>query len=396
MKKSLLPTSILITLLLLLPVVTQAESSLRDNETSIPNEVKEEMERLSDESDFSDWQAFFDDITASYGVGSEYDSVKSMVESIASGGTDISVSTAMDIALELLLPNLFSTLRQLTVILVLSVLVGLCSVIVPEGQAKETLMLFISCTAVLTVVGIFSDLVAEAADFIESSAGFCSAATPVLLGLLSTLGLSGTSKFLSPTLIFLADGIIAAIRSVVIPILLLSGVLSVLSVICEKLNFGKLFKQIQKSVKWGMGLLSAIYIAVTSVGGLCASTADSIGLRTAKYTLDKLIPAVGGMVSGTVDSVLAGGYLLKNAAGVTSLILLAGFAARPILKIAGGIIAVRLAAGISGMTGDDKIPKLLENSADALTGVFSACCAVLSMLFITLIIIINTGGAMFR
>ncbi len=396
MKNRLFLMIVAVVLLVSLPVLSEAESSVRDSESSIPDEVREEMERLSDENDFSGWQEFFDDMTASYGIGGEYDSVKSMVEAIASDGADISVSSAVDIAYELLIPNLFSTLKQLAAILALSVMVGLCSAIVPDGQAKETLALFMCCTAVLTVVGTFSDLAAEASKFIEWSAGFCSAATPVLLGLLSALGLSGTAKFLSPTLVFLSDAIIAVIRSVIMPLLLLAGVLSILSVICERISFGKLFKQIQKSIKWALGLLSVIYIAVTSVGGLCASTADSIGLRTAKYTLDKIIPAVGGMVAGTVDSVLAGGYLLKNAAGVTSLILLVGLAARPILKIAGGIIALRIASGISGMTGDDKIPKLLENSADSLSGIFSACCAVLSMVFIAIIVIINTGSAMFR
>lgn len=85
--------------------------------------------------------------------------------------------------------------------------------------------------------------------------------------------------------------------------LLAAGVLTIVDGLSDKLKVGRTVKLLHKSVKWLLGLLTTVYIAVTVVGGMTAGAADGISVRTAKYAIDRLVPAAGGMVTGAADAV---------------------------------------------------------------------------------------------
>ena len=139
--------------------------------------------------------------------------------------------------------------------------------------------------------------------------------------------------------------------------------------------------------------MSTVFFSITAIQGMVASTYDSVSIRTAKYTIDKAVPIVGGMISGTIDTVLGCGILLKNAAGITAILIVASIIAAPLMRIAGLIFTCRITAAICEPVTDKRLAKMLSCIAEVSTYLFAAVAAVGAMFAITVGLIVATGNA---
>ena len=255
-------------------------------------------------------------------------------------------------------------------------------------------MLIISGVSILALVAYFTSIAAEAVNTVSRIGNFCSLAAPVLLGLMTALGCAGTVKVMSPMLVLLSNSILIVLGKIVLPLLIAGGVVVAVNALSDKLKLIRTVKLIQNTVKWLLGLVTTVYIAATSIGGIAAGAADGVSIRTAKYAIDKLIPAVGGMVGSAVDAVIGGGIVLKNAAGVTAILILAGISLGPILKLFAGMMAIRISAAIAEPFSDNRITQLLDGTADIVSYLFAAVCAACSLLMISIMITIATGNTL--
>ena len=381
-------------LMMLLPADCLAEPEAEDD-TDSSAELEEELKRLASETDFSSWQAYFDELKASNTAMSEYASVGEFIEYLALGEASIDTGVGIGFIKNLFLPKLRAALAELVTVIALSLLSGLCGIALGDDSGtKQVLMLIISGVSILALVAYFTSIAAEAVNTVSRIGNFCSLAAPVLLGLMTALGCAGTVKVMSPMLVLLSNSILVVLGKIVLPLLIAGGVVVAVNALSDKLKLSRTVKLIQNTVKWLLGLVTTVYIAATSIGGIAAGAADGVSIRTAKYAIDKLIPAVGGMVGSAVDAVIGGGIVLKNAAGVTAILILAGISLGPVLKLFAGMTALRISAAIAEPFSDNRITQLLDGTADIVSYLFAAVCAACSLLLISIMIIIATGNTL--
>ena len=364
------------------------------SDEKIQEDTETELKRLLEETDLYEWQKYFDELPALTGKTPEYENIERMIESIALSPGEMKQDRIIGNFKALLFPSFTRSVKRLTGVIAAALLTGFCAIASGDGkqELKNTLMLFICAVSVLALTAVFSDIAAETTDAIKRTERFSAAAEPVLMGLLTALGCRNSVKFLSPAFVFLSGNIIAFIKNAVMPLLLAAGVLTVTNGLTNRLKLGNLVKLLQKTVKWMLGLAAAVYIAFTAVGGISAGTADGISIRTAKYAVDRLVPAVGGMVTGAVDAAISGALLLKNAAGIVSIILLTAITLKPLIELLGTMLALRLTAAVIQPFADERITKMIEGTAENVNLLFASLAAVTSMFVITAVIIISTGS----
>ena len=297
---------------------------------------------------------------------------------------------------DIFVPNLRFALVRTAGIAALGILTGLCGIAIGDECAgtKKMLLLFLCAAAILSISAVFSDLTGTAADAIGKIRCFSETVEPIMIGLLTAMGCAKTAKLMNPMLVFLINGIVYVIEKIVLPMLLAAGVLTIVDGLSDKLKVGRTVKLLHKSVKWLLGLLTTVYIAVTVVGGMTAGAADGISVRTAKYAIDRLVPAAGGMVTGAADAVLGSSALLKNSAGTVAIILAAAVIAKPMLTVAGGMFALRITSAICEPFSDERIPKMLDGIAETVSYLFAAVAAVTGMFVISLVVMLLTGNAL--
>lgn len=80
-------------------------------------------------------------------------------------------------------------------------------------------------------------------------------------------------------------------------------------------------------------VLSMLLLASLSFQGSLASSADSVAIRTVKYTASSAIPLVGGTVSGALGALHASLSLLKSTLGGTAVIALLFLLLPPLLEV---------------------------------------------------------------
>ena len=215
-----------------------------------------------------------------------------------------------------------------------------------------------------------------------------------MLGLLTSLGCAGSARLLSPTMIVLSNIILSVIGNIIIPLLLAGGILSIINGLTDKMKLSRSIKFINSTVKWVLGLMTTVYIAVNTIEGLTAGTADRITLRTTRYAIDKLIPAVGGMVSGAVDAVIGGAVILKNAVGLAAILIIAAIVIRPIMMLIAGMLSLRISSAIIEPFAEPGITGILDGNADTISYLFAAVSAAASMFIVNIMVIMSLGNTL--
>lgn len=249
------------------------------------------------------------------------------------------------------------------------------------------------CFAIGVAMVSFLSLADLARGAIERTSTFVELAFPALLTLLTAGGGIASAGIFQPAMTMLCSGVSVALQTVVLPVILMGGVFGMLNNITGKVQLGQFFNLSKTVAKWMIGLISTLYFGVTSLQGLTAASFDGVSIRTAKFALDKMVPIVGGMVSGTVDTVLGCAVLVKNAVGVAAILIAFGIVIVPLVRIGIGMLSFRLAAAVCEPIADARIPKMLASLADVLTYLFAAAASLSIMFMITVGLIMGAGNA---
>ncbi len=355
-------------------------------------ELKQEFERLLDELDLSRWQEYFDNMCESFNGILDFDDVEQMIRSVAEDDGVLNFNKNNSLKTWFIL-NLRSMIKPMSEIIVTGVFAGLCSMLLGNNSGIGKILQLSSVGIVIVcVIVIYVDTVTETKDCLTQISGFCSVCAPIILTLMNLLGYSSAVGLLSPMMIVVLNGVLSIVSNVVIPLILVGGTFTAIGNLNDKLHLTKITKFTSSTSKWILGLLTVIYLGVSVVGGFTRSMTDTVSIKTARYAIEKMIPAVGGMVSGVVDAVVGGAILLKNSVGITIILILVGIVLKPLLKFIGVMAALRITAAIVEPFAVDRISDTLDGMANNVSYLFASVCAGVSMLAVNSFVIINLGN----
>jgi len=362
---------------------------------AVPKEISDGVESAMEKADISSWNDVYaslpDEVRAMWG-GKD---LKSLVEDYATGtgeywGTTLSESFGG--LLKSLLPDVLPMLLSLIAIAILSGLLRAMSEAGMKG-VSDVAGLVCQCFAIGVAMVSFLSLANLARECIERTSAFIELSFPALLTLLTAAGGIASAGIFQPAMTMLTSGIAVVLQKVVLPVILMGGVMGMLNNLTNRVQLGQFFNLSKSVAKWLIGLISTLYFGVTALQGLTAGTFDGVSIRTAKFALDKMVPIVGGMVSGTVDTVLGCAVLVKNAMGIAAILIAFGIVVTPLMRIGVGMLGFRLAAALTEPVSDARIPKMLAAFADVLTYLFAATVCLSVMFMITVGLIMGAGNA---
>lgn len=130
-------------------------------------------------------------------------------------------------------------------------------------------------------------------------------------------------------------------------------------------------------------LLSAVLLAFLfylNLTGVIAGGADAATVKAAKFTISNLVPVVGGVISDTAETLLAGAAVLRNAVGVFGMLAVAGICVAPFLSLGAHYILYKCTAALAATAaGDGRVTGLIDllSAAFALVLAMTGACAVL-------------------
>ena len=258
---------------------------------------------------------------------------------------------------------------------------------------------FVQYLVIVTlVINTFVSILDLTRESIENVVNFMTALIPLLVTLMLSTGSLVTSSVVEPILLIMVNIVGNFINTFLIPLLLISISISIVSNISEKVQIDRLSKFLKSSIVWMLGILLTIFTSTLSLQGSLTSSVDGMTAKTAKAAVSNFIPVVGKILGDTVDSVIGCGNILKNSVGIIGVIVLIGIVFVPVIKISILWISFKLTSAVCEVVADTKIVKLLDQIADSykiLLGILVSV-SVMFIIGITLVVKMTNSALMYR
>ena len=284
----------------------------------------------------------------------------------------------------------------LVIIVVHSLIKSITESLQNEGVSK--IAYYVQYILIVTLIMTnFSEIIDLVKDTIQNLVGFINSLLPILLTLIIATGNITTATTIQPIILFAITFISNSITYVVLPILLVSTSLGIISKISDKVQIDKLSKYFKSSIVWFLGIVLTLFVGIISIEGTLTSSVDGITAKTAKSVVSTLIPVLGKILGDSVESVIGCANILKSAVGMVGVIVVISICVIPITKVAILSMSYYLTSAIVQPIADEKIVSLLEQIGDTFKILLAILFSISTMLIIgtTLIIKISNSGLMY-
>lgn len=268
-----------------------------------------------------------------------------------------------------------------------------------ENKSISQITYYVQYILIVTLIMTsFSEVLQMVKESIQNLVGFMNILIPLLITLMVTTGSIASASMLQPILLFIITLIGNFIKDVIIPIVLVSTALGIISKISDRLQIDKLSKFFKSSVVWVLGVVLTLFVGIVSLEGTLSSSVDGITAKTTKAAVSSFIPVVGKILGDAVDTVIGCSSILKNALGVVGVVVIIAICVKPIIKLVILMTMYYLGASLCQPIADGKIIKLLDQMGDTFKLLLGILCSVSVMLIIgvTLVVKISNSGLMYR
>lgn len=268
-----------------------------------------------------------------------------------------------------------------------------------ENKSISQITYYVQYILIVTLIMTnFAQILDMIKDSIQNLVGFMDCLIPILMTLILTTGSIASVGMLQPILLFIITFVGNFINAIILPLVLISTALGIISKVSDRVQVDKLSKFFKSSVVWILGVVLTLFVGVVSLEGSLSSNVDGITAKTTKAAVSSFIPVVGKILGDAVDTVIGCSSILKNAVGIVGVIVIIGICVVPIVKLAILMAIYYLGAALCQPIADEKIVKLLDQMGDTFKVLLAILCSVSVMFVIgvTLVINISNSGLMYR
>jgi len=366
-----------------------AESSQTSEEMQ-----KQLVEQQADELGIEELTAYWESIMTEYG-GFLPESQRGSLMDFVKGEKEFSIEAWVKGAIKFAFQELTvhaKLLGSLVLLTVFSMFLQSLQNAFEQGAVSKVAYAIVFIVLIILALNSFQIAIQYAKDAVDQMIHFVVALIPLLLALIATTGGVVSAAFFHPVMLFLMNISGLFVQYLVLPLLFLSTLLSIVSLLSEHHKVTQLADLLKK---WSIGLLGAfmtIFLGVVSVQGAATAVADGVAIRTAKFVTGNFVPVIGRMFTDAADTVLGASVLLKNTVGVAGVAIILLITAFPAIKILIIAFIYKLAAAILQPLGGGPVISCLGIISKNVVYVFAALAIVSIMFFLTITVIVTAGN----
>ncbi|OMP67705.1 stage III sporulation protein AE [Domibacillus epiphyticus] len=287
-------------------------------------------------------------------------------------------------------------IRLLSIIFLLSVL---ASVLKTMGHAfghqtvSKTAEAAILIPVFILAMNTFRLAVESASGAIENMTVFMTAFMPVLIALLTLSGAVASAALFPPLLLFLMNASGILIDQIVLPSLIFSVLFSLVGLLSDHYKADRIAGLLRTLSVSLLSAFMAVFLAVITMRGMAAATADGLTVKTAKFLSGTFVPVVGRMMADAADTASGAALMINNTAGAAGIGLLLLTAMFPVVKIMVLVFLYKVAAAVLQPLGDSAAASCLEIIGKTMSFVLAALALVSFMYFLMMAAVVAAGNA---
>lgn len=268
-----------------------------------------------------------------------------------------------------------------------------------ENKSVSQITYFVEFILITTIVlTSFSNCISLVKSSIENLVGFTNTLVPILMTLMLTTGAIASAGVIQPILLLIINFIGNAISNFILPIILISTSLNIISQVSDEIKISKLSKFLNSSTVWILGIIMTLFVTVLSLEGSLTETVDGVTAKTTKAAVSTVIPVVGKILGDATDAVIGCAGILKNAVGFVGIIVILSICLSPIIKLTILTITYYLVSSLCQPIADGKIVNLLGGIAETFKTLLAIvfCITVILIIGLTIVIKISNATLLYR
>jgi len=240
---------------------------------------------------------------------------------------------------------------------------ALCS----SDSIKSYINIASCCMAAIIVAGGVGSLLDSAEQALINISDFSKAAMPAVFtaALASGAVVSASAEYAAVCLAM--DVIMTSAQKLVLPMIYAHMALSICCSVFENSLLRGISKTIRRVATIAMTAVTIAFSAYISITGLIAGSGDAVAVKTVKTVISTTLPVVGGIISDAASVIISATSIIKNSAGVLSLVAVCAICIGPFAALSVRIMLFRVAAAMSEMALGSKLTVLLGDIGSSMS-----------------------------
>ncbi len=323
----------------------------------------------------------------------DYPQFGNYAESISKGENPITPNGVLRNLYNMLFGEILRSKTYLATIMTIAAAAGLLRII--EANTGCTQAAYFTSYSIMSasVVKLLSDTVGFGTEVIHSICDFITKLAPIFLGLIAATGKMTSAAAFSPILSGAVYIFSLIVDKLITPTIYLGAVLGIVGNISGRMQLGSFNSLLRSVSRWILTALLTVFASLCALYGFNAPVLDALGAKTAKFAVGTLVPVVGGLLADTMETVVGGTRVLKNAVGSSGMICVIIIAAAPVIKVWVIWFLLRLSAALCEPLCDKRMTMMLSDVSDSISTVLAVMLTAVMLFIITIaIMLLSTGG----
>lgn len=285
-----------------------------------------------------------------------------------------------------------SSAKEITGLIIMAVMSGAVTLLSDGKKSSANDAAFFCCFALMgmSALNCFNIALQYGKSVIGAMTNFITKLSPLLTIMLIACGNSVSATVFHPVLASAIYVIGIVVDKVLLPLCVFGAVLAVSGNIGDQNRVGALCRMIGSINKWIMGAIVTVFTGISTIYGFNAPSLDAVAAKTMKFAAGTLVPVVGGFLSDTLETVISGSRVMKNAVGTAGVISVCVICLVPVIKIGVIHMMLRFASAVAETVADKRISTMLFDVASAVGTIFALTVMSAVLFIINLCIILAT------
>lgn len=242
------------------------------------------------------------------------------------------------------------------------------------------------------IVGDMWQSISAAVSAIKGASVFMLGFVPSFAAVTALSGQTATSVSMSALLLFAAEGISAFASFMILP--LMGGYLSLC--LCESVSplikGAAVSEALKKLSNWGMSLITILFTGILGIQTAINSSADSLGIKTAKFIVGTSVPVAGAALSEAASTIYSSMSLIKSTVGMYGVVALLVIMLPILCELLIWRLTLNVCLAVSNMLEIPKFSGLIKAVDTVISVLVGILLLVVGMFIICLTIVVASGG----
>lgn len=266
-----------------------------------------------------------------------------------------------------------------------------------DSISSKPLSGIFGAVCVLVSVGVISGAVSEcissAAEALDSGGMFMLGYVPVFAGITASSGSVTSAVVYNMLVVLVAEISVQFSGEIIVPALSVCMAMGIVEALNPGFHLSGITEAVKNAVTFVLGFIMTVFLGLLSLQSILGASADTLGVKAAKFVVSNFVPVIGGAVADTYTTVKSSLGLLRGGVGFFGIAVIFIMILPPILEAAAMKLIFMAAGVVSELFGVPRLKVLMKNTNWILSAVFSILVSFSVMLIISTAILMLVGLA---